>query len=362
MKKIIFTLMMVLVLSLLVPGGALAAGGDPAPVAALGGRLTYGVVTQVDVEAFSLETKGGGTFRYQVDEATRFRSPEIENPTYADLLPGTWVAVAARPVEGDLVARMVVLLPEGFDPSRRFGERARGEVQMVDLEAGRLSLVTPAGEEMVFQVDEATRFLGQAESLEEIQVGWVAAAAGHLQEDGSRLAVMVAAGEDRRLVIAAGKVVSVDLEAGRFTLLTRQDEEREIEVDGDTVFTSRENTIQGLEDLDVGMVAVVRGVPQDDGSILAKRVAAGSKEDLPDFEVKAGGRVTVVGTDFFTIQDRDGETIRFIMNEDTRIRSRGGAFQGHRDLRVGMVVLVGGEVGEDGENLARLVIVVRAGP
>jgi hypothetical protein len=154
-------------------------------------------------------------------------------------------------------------------------------------------------------------------------------------------------------------VNNVELEAGTFVIHTRRDRKVTIQVDGDTVFNSRGGVVQGLVDLQNGMVAVATGYHQGDGIILAKRVLAGSKEDLPDFEIKAGGKIVVVGLDFFTLQPRDGEEITFYVDTDTRFRGRGIRVRGISDLNVGMITLVGGVTGSDGEAIARSVLVIK---
>ncbi len=358
MKKITTTLILALMLVGLVVGVAQAAELEDNSVNATSGRLMYGQVTAITIDSFTLETARGGEFTYLIDDDTRFRSPEVEHPTFADLVVGGKVAVAARLVDGDLLAKVVVLLPDDFNPGNRFGIRARGTIGDLDLEAGTFTLVKPSGEEMTFTVGDRTRFLGQSSSLEDLEPGWRVGVAASEQEDGSYLAtVVVAVAKKTRRVEAAGTVTNISDDG--FTLTTRQGEERSFLVDENTRFRSRGGTVQSLEDLQLDMVALVVAQPQEDGSYLALQVIAGSKDDLPKFEVKMGGKVILVGVDSFTIQTRSGEQVTFKVAAETRFLSRGVQVENFLDLKPGMIVLVGAEDLGDGEFLARLVIAAR---
>jgi hypothetical protein len=361
-KKIMLTLLFVLLASLFYTGEALAVAQTPGTgdTTAQGGRLTHGTLTEIGGDTFTIQTPAGGTFTYQVDADTAFRIKDLEAPTFADLETGMHLAVAARIIDGERVARMVVVTPDDFDPSHRFGVRVRGVIVDIDQDASTLTLEKPSGGQIVFQVGERTRFIGKAQSLGDLQLGWAAAVAGGRDGDGVFHAALVATLEHPRPVVLAGEVTGVDHETGTFTVLTRRDETVTIQVDADTVFHSREGAVQELADLQTGMVAAVTGLPEEDGTILAKRVAAGSKDDLPDFDIKAGGRLTVVGMDFFTLRTKDGDEITFTVNRDTHFRGRGVNVRRITDLRVGMIVLVGGDEGGDGENIARSVIAVQA--
>lgn len=360
-KKIALTLLCGLLTSLVFTGDALAAiqPPDSGETAALGGRLTHGTLTEIGAEAFTILTPAGNSFNYQVDADTRFRIKGFEAPTFADLEIGMHLSVAARIIGGEHVARVVVVTPDDFDPSHRFGVRVRGVIVDIRLEAGALTIGKLSGQEIVFQVGERTRFIGKAQGLDDLQVGWAVAVAGGRDDDGGFLAALVAAMELPRRVDLAGEVTGVDLDAGTFWILTRRDQTVTFQVDEGTVFLSRENVVQDLADLQPGMVAAITGLRQEDSPILAKRVVAGSKDDLPDFEIKAAGRVVVVGVDFFTLRTRDGDEITFQVTPDTHFRGRGVPVRRITDLQVGMLALVGAETGPEGEAIARSVVAVK---
>jgi hypothetical protein len=360
-NKITLTFLIVLMVSLFSSTDALAVVQNPDTENAIpqGGRLTYGVLTAIGLNRFIIQTNSGGAFDYQVDSGTRFRIKGLEDPTFSDLEIGMHLAVAARILDNNRVARLVVVIPDDFDPSLRFGVRVCGEILSVDLDTCTLTLGKPSGEEIAFQVHERTRFFGKSHDLDDLQVGWRATIAGRRDEEGLFHAGVVVTWERPRRITIAGEVNNVELEAGTFVIHTRRDRKVTIQVDGDTVFNSRGGVVQGLVDLQNGMVAVATGYHQGDGIILAKRVLAGSKEDLPDFEIKAGGKIVVVGLDFFTLQPRDGEEITFYVDTDTRFRGRGIRVRGISDLNVGMITLVGGVTGSDGEAIARSVLVIK---
>lgn len=282
----------VIFLALGIASTALAASNEPPlqddPPLVRGGRLVYGTLSHLSAQGFSLQTPGGAAFHFRVDERTHYRSSVLEAPAFEDLVVGTKVGVAARrlgagPGPGTWIARLVVILPDDFDPSQRFGLRVRGEVLVVDLDQETFSLQKMDGEELVFQVDANTRFLGQASALADLETGWRVGVAGEEQQDGV---------------------------------------------------------------------------------LLARRVAAADPQDLPDFEIKTGGRVTAVTQDSLTIQPPQGEALTFQVDENTHIRDRRvpGSAQGPGGvgrLRVGMWVLSGAEERPDGESMARLVLILR---
>ncbi|MBS1249764.1 MAG: hypothetical protein MAG431_01348 [Chloroflexi bacterium] len=269
-KKITLSLIITLVLTLLVSGIAFADDGDTGPEHR-GGRRAYGEVVSVEEEAFTVQNPKGEEVTFSVDENTRFRAPNEEEVTFADLEIGQKVAVIAGK---DSLAKLVLLLPDDFEPGGRFGVRKRGEITAVDVDAGTFSLQTQNGEELTFTVDENTRYKGQLSSLDEMQVGWSAGVAAKEQEDGTLLATLVLAGERPEIVKARGEVTSVDAEAGTFTLTTQ---------DGQTLtFTVGDNTrykgqLESLDEMQVGWSAGVAAKEQEDGNLLAVFVIAGDR-------------------------------------------------------------------------------------
>jgi len=154
-------------------------------------------------------------------------------------------------------------------------------------------------------------------------------------------------------VRVAGEITAVDVAASVFTLHTRKGEDLRFQVDESTKFHSRSGEVDGLEDLQPGMMAGVAAKTLDDGSLLALRVAVGAKED----RVRVAGVITgiVPGQGTFTLETREGEAWEFQTSERTRFRSRDGSVQDIHDLKKDMHVVVVAIKGEDGQWLALLV-------
>jgi hypothetical protein len=156
-------------------------------------------------------------------------------------------------------------------------------------------------------------------------------------------------------VRAAGEITAVDVAASVFTLHTRRGEDLRFQVDGSTQFHSRSGEIDGIEDLQPGMMAGVAAKTLEDGSLLALRVAVGTKQD----HVRVAGVITgvVPGQGTFTVETPEGEAWEFQTSERTRFRSRDGSVQDIHDLKKDMHVVVVAIEGEDGAWLALLVAV-----
>jgi hypothetical protein len=352
-KKLTMPILVALMLAAALSGVASAAEG-------IGQRqVNYGEVVGLGDDNFTVQTRRSGELTYLVMESTRFRAPQIDEPGFGDLQVGGKVLVFSWAASQEaLTARLVVLLPEDFDPAAWAATRARGQVTAVDVPAGSFSLETPAGEVKTFFVNDQTRFLGQPSSLEDLQVGWRAAVGGEEMEDGSLLAKIVLAGDAERPRLRAGTVTGVTPAAGTFTLLTRNGDELVFAVDDSTQFHSRTGEIEGLADLVPDMVALVSGIPGGEGVWAAKHVAAGEAEDLPDYDQKIRGRVTRVGGSAFSVSTPNQDEWTFQVSEETRFWGRGGEVQTLDDLEAGQLVWVGAHESASGELLAKLVFVL----
>lgn len=155
---------------------------------------------------------------------------------------------------------------------------------------------------------------------------------------------------------AAGEVTGIDRGASTFTLQPREGDELTIEVTEDTVFHSRDGSISGLEDMQAGMRAFVRGRVTEDGDRIARGVAVGDPAGRPEFERYAGTVASVVpGQNTFSVELRDGGETAFETSDRTRFRSRDGSVDGLEDLKKGMLVRVGA-LAQDGGLLALVVL------
>jgi hypothetical protein len=156
---------------------------------------------------------------------------------------------------------------------------------------------------------------------------------------------------------AGGEVTAVDMGASAFTLQPREGDELTIQVTENTVFHSWGGEIEGLEDMQSGMRALVRGWVTEEGDHVARGVAVGDPADRPELE-RYGGTVSSVvpGQDTFSVELRDGGEMAFQTNDRTRFRSRDGSVDGLEDLKKGMLVRVGALPQEGGGHLALVVL------
>jgi hypothetical protein len=352
-KKLYLPVLMALVAALLLSGVAHAQEERPLH----GGRRGIGKITSIGASEFTLETRRVEKRTILVDEGTQYRTADGQVTSFADLQVGQWVAGYVRyNDQGQMVARLVIVLPDDYDPSQRLGRRARGNVTGVDLAGDRFTLHTFSGDDLTFQISEGTIFAGGVESLKDMEAGMQAAVGAIELEDDSLVALFVLV--RRPLVRHAGTVVSVDVSSDTFTLDTRQGEQLTFQVDKNTRFRSKDGLVEGLEDLQPGMVALVVAKVAEGDALVAAGVIAGTEDQLPHFDLHVAGRVVVVEEVSFTLQARNGEQYTFKVDEETRFRSLGSWLDGLEDVKVGMRLAVGAEeVG--GGYLARLVLAGR---
>lgn len=153
-----------------------------------------------------------------------------------------------------------------------------------------------------------------------------------------------------------GRITAVDPNESMFSLHTRAGEDLRFTVDEATQFRSPNGSIQGLQDLEVDMAAVVVASEETNGVYLAHVVAV-ARLDPDRRVVRAMGTIAQIMTadGTFTLEKRDGEVLTIQTNERTRFRSRGGEIQSVEDLVPGMVAFVLAVEQEDGLLLALLV-------
>ena len=78
---------------------------------------------------------------------------------------------------------------------------------------------------------------------------------------------------------AAGKISAVG--SSSLTIENRAGESKTFVVDGNTIIRSRSGSISSFDDLEVGMMAVVRGSTLDDGRQLARWLGVGQPPTAP---------------------------------------------------------------------------------
>ena len=167
--------------------------------------------------------------------------------------------------------------PGGHGEGRR-GARGQGEV--IAIADDEFTLLMRDEVEITVQVDEDTRYFGDLESFNDIEVGMTVAVAGIRKGEETGLAKAIGAGEQPFGLGARGEVTDVD--ADSLTIETRDGESLTFQVDGETVFLSRDDEVQSLADIEIGYRAGVHYEEASDGTLLAKTIGAGEpKGDGP---------------------------------------------------------------------------------
>ena len=236
------------------------------------GRRAHGEVTAVDLSTgtFSLRTPAGEELTFVTDEGTHYLG-SLES--LADVEAGERVFV------------MGMALPDGSVLALAVGqriplERYAGTIVDVNPSPDSFSLETRAGEVVTISVDEDTRYKsrdGKINTLANLKPDMAALVATRILEDGTPMAVIVAAGDKPDLpefeVKRAGQVTAVGTDS--FTIQARDGEEYTFSVDEETRFVSRNQQVKSLADLEVGLRIGIGGEELDDGSLLAVVVLAG---------------------------------------------------------------------------------------
>jgi len=151
----------------------------------------------------------------------------------------------------------------------------------------------------------------------------------------------------RRPPHALGEITSIG--ADQFTMLTRSELEVTVMVDEDTNYFG---DLESFTDLEVGMQIGAAGMREGEGTFLAKAIFAGDR--LEDIR-RAGGEVTDVGNSSLTIENREGETLTFEVDENTRFKSRDGEVEGLSDIEEGDHVALLYLVADNGDLVAKVI-------
>ena len=259
-----------------------------------------------------------------------------------------------------VLAVSLVMVSSAYAEEDVIGDRIRvgGRIMGIDLQANTFSLHTLGGDDLQFIVTPTTRFRspgGSIQKLSDLEVGMRALVIGTKSESELvALAIVAAKQDDPDRVRVFGEVIGVASTGGSFSLEKRDGEVVTILTDERTHFRSRDGSIQGLDDLETGMIALVIAVEQEDGGLLGLVVAAGHKQDLPNNLRRFKGEITKVvpGQDTFSLETREGEVISFQTNDRTRFVSRDGSVTDIHDLKKGMIALVGAVEKEEGTLMA----------
>jgi hypothetical protein len=353
-KKLAIILILVIVAATLFGGIAYAAERRP-PTRE---KRSPGIGKVVDVQDdYILDTLRNGTeIKLFLDEHTRLHFHDGSIASFEDVQSGMWVGSSAIRISCDnWLAREILLFPSGYEPPEN-AVHFRGRVIELELEEGGFTIKSQNGSIVFVKINADTWFLGQVQSLDDIEVGMIANIHGYETEQGTITAHTLCVKYTSFRV--GGLINGIDRMENTLTLEKRNGDLEEIYVDEETMFRSRDESIQSLSDLSEGMAALVRAVRLEDVVPLAKNIIAFDPDQLPEFDVRVLGEVISVSLDAITVRTGSGDLLNIIVMEGTRFRSRGGAIRGIRDINLGIRVGVGGTISEDDELLAEAIMVI----
>jgi hypothetical protein len=341
-RTIIVVVLVVLVAGLIGATTASAQAGIPNPPPPFG-RGVLGKITAITTDQITIQLVDGRSLEVSITASTIIRSKDQPALKLTDLEKGRWVTVFGnRDAGGKFQARSVVLLPQDFDPAKI--TLGIGKVSSVDQTGKQFTIETRLGDQRTFKVDDATRFIGGAKSLTELEPGVTVLVRAVQQSDGSELSRLVASRQAGMRF--AGKIVSVNVSNNTFTLHSRLDnKDLTIAVDQNTRFRTNNGDLAGLKDLQPGMLAAVISFGRANGSltdpIKALVVTATNPDQLPTVDFRLIGRVVSADDKSLTISARGGQQFTLAITSDTRIRSRGRVQIKGSDLQRGLLVTVG---------------------
>jgi hypothetical protein len=255
-----------------------------------------GEITSVEPSEnqFDLTKRDGEIIPFQVGDRTRFRSREGEIKGIEDLEPGMVALVIGFQTEDELVfATVVAAGQKGELPSNP--HQVRGEITNIVPGQGTFNIETQSGESLTLHTSERTRFRsrdGSVNDIHDLKKGMTVLVGVVEEQDGTQLALLVLAGDPQDSPVrpkldvrVAGRIAAKDTQ--NFTLEKRGGERMTFNVDDATVFKSRDGRVNGLSDIEIGMIAVVGAKESASGQFIAVWVGVGQplaepSTDIPD--------------------------------------------------------------------------------
>ncbi|MEJ2599741.1 MAG: DUF5666 domain-containing protein [Anaerolineales bacterium] len=356
-KKIVIPVILVLLASMVASGVALAQSGDdpgqPGSAASLPGlarglkaRLArlrsgsaVGQVATTSPAQLVIQNLSGGQHTYQVDGQTRFFDENGQPATVGDLTAGRWVVVqASRSGLTNWTARVVYLLPAGFNPPADLNLLVAGQLSGVNVESGTFSIQARSGKQWTFSLGDGAVFLGQNKTLSDLTPGMQTVVAGINAAQGeSPTAYLVFARQ--RMVRYTGSIAAVDVANSTFTLQARRGGQNVIiQVDSDTHFRSKDGQYNSLADLQPGMRAVVQARQQGQDQWVAAQVAVATQAQITAYDLRLVGRIVSIDGDTLVVENLRGWQYTLQVTADTRYM---GNLTGSSDLKTGMNVALG---------------------
>ena len=359
LKKLSFSLIIVLLAAGLIAGAAFAeTNTDSKSGFELGNRprLRIGKVTGIGASDFTIEGLNGETLQITVTEETVFRTRQGEEPAdaaFEDLVVGQYVGVAMQNgSENNPKARLVVFLPEDFDPAEFKPIRAAGKVTLLSEAGGFFEMETRKGETLQISVDENTRYTGSADSLADLAEGTLVGVLAVEQEDGTLLAKAVAA-KQPRLPLAETHGTITALTSDSLTIEDRNGQAHTFTVTENTIYKDRTGEVNGLNDLETGMIVIVAHLRETEVNE-AKAVLVADKALLRLERVQ--GVIKSVNQNNLTLEV-NGEVMHLTIDDHTRVK--GVNISSIDDLEKDMRVLVLYQEDENGKLTAKAITGVK---
>jgi hypothetical protein len=322
------------------------------PNGSLEDETLRGIVTAVGGETFELRIRRGKV-TVVTDENTRFRIPNVEDTTAADLKEKMPVIVLGQYDAEDkrvFQAKAVAAIPGRI--LRR--HVVRGELTAI--EGDTLVIVAPgrdADEGKRVRTTDETRFRVpgvEDATLADLKVGDRIAALGSKDESGDFVARIVAVVPRRpRRIVVRGEVTAVD--EGSFALDTPHRDEVTVIITDETRFRIPGDADPGLDDIAVGDRVGVIGRKDRDGNLVARGVGKLPKEVRRQV---IWGEVTDVEGTTLQVNTVDG-SVTVHTDENTRFRIPGDDDPGLDDIAVGDWIGAAGRWNADGSLQARVV-------
>lgn len=301
-------------------------------VAVIATREIRGTIAALDAPAITVDTDEGQV-QVLTDDRTRYRIPEVEQPSYKDLAVGDRVIIGAlAQSDGTLLARVVAVAPE----------TVRLDGNVTQIAGNNLKIANPEGE-LLIHTDEHTRFRVpgvENPTLADIRVGdhihGVAVKKGEGSLWGRLIAVVYEHKFHGQVVAIDGNAVTVNTLEGPMTVGT----------DANTRFKVPGLENPTLADVKVGDLVFVVAFGQEDGSILAKLIAVRP-------EIRFRGNVMAKDGATLTITTDCGN-VGVLTDENTRYRVPGVENPTLDDVHVGdHVAVIAMSQGVDGGLLAK---------
>lgn len=311
---------------------------EPGTPAQRGGRV-YGVIEDIKDGTLTLATPVG-LVTLITDTNTRFRVPDVEEPSLDDLATGDYLAAAGWwEREGSTFHAFGVARLETGRVFPLAGKLADIGDDTLTVETGHGLATVRVDGETVYRTRDV-----EEPGLDDLEAGMRVVARGTLGLDGSLLAQVVAvpwvgprqARLTGKVSAIKGTTLALDTPGGQVNVLT----------DAETVFRVPGVEEPTLADVDTGDQVIATGIWEDETTFRAIGVGVRGGRRAGQRGV-VRGRAIGVGTDRLVLGTLRGP-VTVLLDDETRYRVPGVDDPGSDDIEVGASVGVRGVWNENG--------------